>query len=476
MIGVCAVALVSALPTTATACSLDDSNYLESFLDVTCLQSQSGTALDAQGGFRLATNGSSTDSVWDSDAAFDSGITFQSVLFGPSGLRTLARNGSGAAAALELPASALAITPDPEPGIVPTSSSVGDGDNVESPSVIKVDATYVMYYAGSPEDGGPRAIYRATSSDGIAWTRAGGGAAVLSASPLSFDSKGVSGPEVVHDPTDLVAPYKMWYSGQGSTFGAIGYATSIDGTGWTKYTGGGPLPVPVLDHGQPGSGDSFVAADPSVIKDGSTWKMWYTGDDSNKKRIAYATSPDGVTWQKGGKVIAPEDSGVSANLAYGAYAPTVWKSGNTYNMLLAGRKIVSGDTFQTKILGTSSSDGISWGGPSPAINPSGSSANFDYSNLDGPDVLPDSGSGSTYKAYYAGNTLDTNGNFHTRIGHATSSNGSSFSKLTSGVGVSADGSVLGIGPMGTAFDSRSTSGLSVAIPTGAPVGKKLVGI
>ena len=32
--------------------------------------------------------------------------------------------------------------------------------------------------------------------------------------------------------------------------------------------------------------------------------MWYTGDDSNKKRIAYATSVDGVTWAKGGKVIA----------------------------------------------------------------------------------------------------------------------------------------------------------------------------
>ena len=79
--------------------------------------------------------------------------------------------------------------------------------------------------------------------------------------------------------------------------------------------------------------------------------MWYTGDDSSKKRIAYATSTDGIAWSKGGKVIAPEDPGVSANLAFGAYAPTVWKDGNDYNMLLAGRKIVSGDEFQTKILG-----------------------------------------------------------------------------------------------------------------------------
>jgi len=28
----------------------------------------------------------------------------------------------------------------------------------------------------------------------------------------------------------------------------------------------------VLGHGVPGSADSFSAADPSVLKDGSTWK------------------------------------------------------------------------------------------------------------------------------------------------------------------------------------------------------------
>jgi len=39
-------------------------------------------------------------------------------------------------------------------------------------------------------------------------------------------------------------------------------------------------------------------------------------------------------------VIAPEDAGVSANLAFGAFSPTVWKSGAEYNMLLVGRKFV----------------------------------------------------------------------------------------------------------------------------------------
>src|SRR6266508_3830390 len=86
--------------------------------------------------------------------------------------------------------------------------------------------------------------------------------------------------------------YRMWYSGRSGVFGAIGYATSADGIAWVKSPGFGP-PLAVLAHGPAGSADSFSAADPTVMKDGSTWKMWYTGDDSSKKRVAYATSVDG---------------------------------------------------------------------------------------------------------------------------------------------------------------------------------------
>ena len=171
-------------------------------------------------------------------------------------------------------------------------------------------------------------------------------------------------------------------------FGAIGYATSLDGVNWIKWGPG--LPVPVLEHGPAGSADSFSAADPTVLRDGSTWKMWYTGDDSSKKRIAYATSLDGVTWAKGGKVIAPEDPGVSANIEFGAFAPTVWKTPTGYAMLLTGRKLVGGGVFQTKVMGSSSADGVSWSGRVPP-NPSGSNTNFDYSNLNSPELLQDPG-------------------------------------------------------------------------------------
>ena len=458
------------LPGRAFACSHDDSNYFETFVDSSCLQVPlTNTTLDALGGLRLVTNGTPFVTPWDTDTDFDNGVSYQSQLFPPVGVSTLQRSGTGAAATLKLPSTPLPLTPDAaDPVVGPTASTVGDGDDVDDPTVVKVGTTYDMWYTGYPEDGSAPAIYLATSADGVNWVRGNGGNPVLKATAGAFDADGVYGADVVYDPSDVIAPYKMWFSGRQGAFGGIGYASSLDGLTWTQY--GGPTPLPVLGHGLPGSADSFSAADPSVLKDGSTWKMWYTGDDSNKKRIAYATSIDGMTWAKGGKVIAPEDPGVSANIQFGAFAPTVWKTANGFSMLLTGRKVVGGGVFQTKIMETTSSDGLVWAGPSPALNPSGTNTNFDFSNLNSPDVLSDPGTASPYKLYYSGNTIDANGNFHTRIGLATSSNGSSFNKVN---GSKTGGSVLDVGTAGTAFDARQASGISATEPGGT--GPKFIG-
>lgn len=453
-----AVAASLALATPALACSKDDTAYFDTFLDSSCLQTPlQGIELDPLGGLRLATNGTSTPSTWDTDTDFATGVSYQSKTFGPVAVSTLATSGTGTAAALTLPTTLLPLTADSQnPVLSMTASTSPDSDNVDDPTVQKVGSSYVMWYSGTAEDGSGPAIFEATSSDGQNWTRANGGNPVMTGDVGTFDAHGVFAPDVIYDASDASAPYKMWYAGVGDVFGAIGYATSSDGITWTKHSG------PVLDHGQPGSADSFAALDPSVMKDGQTWKMWYTGDDSNRKRIAYATSQDGITWTKGGRVISPEDSSVSANLAEGAFSPTVWKdSSGGYNMVLAGRKFVSGTTYQTKLINASSSDGISWNVGSIALNQGGTSSKFDYSNLNSPFVLPD---GNGFKLWYSGNSIDANGNFHTRIGLATSSNGNSWGKVN---GSQTGGSVLDIGTLGTAFDSRSASGVSVVAPTSA---------
>ncbi|HKD33835.1 MAG TPA: hypothetical protein VKB73_10230 [Gaiellaceae bacterium] len=449
----------------AAACSHDDTTYFETFLDTGCLQAPlSNTTLDALGGLRLVTNGAPVATAWDTDTDFVNGINFQATLFPSVGVSTLAVSGAGSAAALTLPSTPLPLTPDgANPVLQPTSATVLDNDGVDDPALAKVGSTYYMWYAGTAESGGASALFLATSSNGTAWARANGGNPILQGTQGAFDDDGAYGADVVYDPANPQAPFQMWYSGRAGVFGGIGYATSLDGVTWTKYPSNS-APAPVVTHGPPGSADSFAAADPTVLHDGSVWKMWYTGDDSSKKRIAYATSSDGVNWSKGGKVIAPEDAGVSANLQWGAFAPTVWKTAGGYSMLLTGRKLVGGGVFQTKILGTTSSDGITWAGPSPAVNPSGTASNFDYSNLNSPEVLQDPGSSSPFKLYYSGNTIDANGNFHTRVGLATSNDGNSWNKSN---GAQSGGSVLDVGTLGSAFDARQASGLSVVAPAGA---------
>src|SRR5215467_9337295 len=99
LVAVCALAA----PGQANACSHDDANYFESFVDSSCLQQPlTNTTLDALGGLRLATNGAPSIASWDTDTDFNGGISYQSQLFGPVGVGTLQTSGLGAAAALTL--------------------------------------------------------------------------------------------------------------------------------------------------------------------------------------------------------------------------------------------------------------------------------------------------------------------------------------------------------------------------------------
>ena len=93
-------------------------------------------------------------------------------------------------------------------------------------------------------------------------------------------------------------------------------------------------------------------------------------------------------------------------------------------MLLTGRKLVGGGVFQTKIMETTSTDGIAWAGAEPGGQP----VRLEHElRLLEPELArrcsTTPAAPSPYKLYYSGNTIDANGNFHTRIGLATSSDG-----------------------------------------------------
>jgi hypothetical protein len=62
----------------------------------------------------------------------------------------------------------------------------------------------------------------------------------------------------------------------------------------------------IVDLGAPGTFDSYLAYRPFVLKDGATWRMWYNGSvqpfrcpqNANDRRVGYATSTDGLHWDK----------------------------------------------------------------------------------------------------------------------------------------------------------------------------------
>ena len=219
-----------------------------------------------------------------------------------------------------------------------------EGNRIVDPSIIKDGDTYKMWYTGNQGDS--MRIGYATSPDGITWTKAPANPIVPLGGDGAPDKVRAYSCSVIKD--DGI--YKMWYSGKdadGNT--TICYATSNDGINWNKQGR-------VLDMGQTGEWDVGAVREPTVIKDGSAYKMWYCGWSTfPNMEIGYATSPDGINWTKQGKVLqvtATQWDDVSL------YAPEVIKDGSTYHMWYSGG---DGGDDHTWLTGhATSTDGINW--------------------------------------------------------------------------------------------------------------------
>lgn len=178
---------------------------------------------------------------------------------------------------------------------------------------------------------------------GTGWIKYSANPALPVGADTQWDDGLVGAASVIQDGVT----YKMWYSGyDGTDYLKIGYAESTNGTSWTNRQ-------MVLDVGT-GWEASGVGA-PCVIKEDTTYKMWYTGiDASNIIRIGYAESTNGTTWTNRQKVMDP----VETWEATGVGAPSVINDGGTYKMWYTGR---TGDGLGTLVIGyAESTDGITW--------------------------------------------------------------------------------------------------------------------
>ena len=478
LVGPLLVLLVAALcGAVAQAISQSDTAYYDGFQDLSGLDAarSSDVVLDALGGVRLRTKGAATPSTWTSQTHFTT-TTPPGELLGLSTLDASATPGS-----LKLLSSPLAFRRvQTDPVLEPAPPLSVDGFGVGGMCVQRVGTTYYMWYTGVPENEFAQSIYLATSADGLNWTKEA--TPVLQrGAPGSFDSRQLGKPSVVYDPTNIAAPFRMWYAGEGDLGGSIGYATSLDGRLWTKYMPEGATePQPVYAPGKIGMADSYRVTHPCVLIANGVYFMWYTADDSNNKRVAYATSVDGVTWDRGGVVF---DVG-TGNEGLAVFAPAVVRTGletpdpndDAFHMVFTANKSVAGDDIQSKLINGDSTDGITWSSSNIAFSSAGGDTSFDGWNVSQPAILHDPlDVAHPYKMWYVGNNPDENGNYHDRIGLAYQKQPSSVSQWEKVPGTTLGApyfeSWVTLGEQGTAFDSMKVADLrAVAKPAAAGEG------
>jgi predicted GH43/DUF377 family glycosyl hydrolase len=216
-------------------------------------------------------------------------------------------------------------------------------------TMLSVDGTYHLFYQGH-EDGSPLLrsynIGHATSVDGTNWVKDPANPVLIPGGDGAWDDANVASAAVVHDGTE----FRMWYVGDNDETGGVGYATSPDGTTWTKYAGN-----PVMSFGPAGSFDDFGVWPGTVIIDGGTYRMWYTGvqeADDYTWTIGYAESEDGLSWTRHPAPVVEPEEGWNGWLVY---APKVVYDGSTFRMWYAGHS-----RNWTSIGHAVSNDGIDW--------------------------------------------------------------------------------------------------------------------
>jgi len=188
-----------------------------------------------------------------------------------------------------------------------------DQAGVSTMSIIRVGATFRMYYTGFSDPYTIAGIGLAESADGITWTRvpgpAGGGAVLRhSGDPAQFDTTYIVAPSVLLDLASPAAPcegnrtsgpcYRMWYEGVRTSPAyrfAIGYALSPDGVNWTRVSTYGDGSI--FRAGPFGTFDDNNVGVPFVMKDGAIYRMWYEANGyTTGYTTGYVVSTDGRTW------------------------------------------------------------------------------------------------------------------------------------------------------------------------------------
>ncbi len=265
-----------------------------------------------------------------------------------------------------------------------------------------------------------------------------GNVAPILAEGSNFDSRDVDSPAIVYDKTRVNNDdFMLFYEARdaGGT-NSIGLVTSTE-EDFVLLTIGR---TQVISPG--GTGYETGATDPSVISDSRTgevtrkYKIWFEGRNGAASSIIYATSPDGISWTGFTQCTGLNPSFGSVRVA----DPAVILDGNTYKMWFEAINTTSGGKDGAGVVGyAESTDGVAWvikdasgntGSAATAVFAQGAAGQFDAYSINAPTVLIDTtvaiNSPERYKlGYEAG---DNAANIQSTLGYATSSNGLNWNR------------------------------------------------
>jgi excisionase family DNA binding protein len=308
----------------------------------------------------------------------------------------------------------------------PVLSPTGSEGLTAFGSALKVGSTYYYYYMYSPDGGTDYAIGRATSSDGMNWTKDTANNPVFTAAGSGWDANNVGVPNVWVEGSTWYMLYRGGTGSNGPFRG--GLATSSDGIHWTRAafnnctgtTGDGC----VLDLGDVSGGtqdEEFYG----IIKVGNIYYASIDEPGGAGRTAGVATSTDLEHWNKD-----------PSNPLYtnGRYDGNIIKVGKYYydfvSHYLSGGQEYSTGTFAdievyrdaSPVFLPSTRTYLGIAVTQSGTNLASDGTNWDAYALDTPWILTDDITRSTFAAsngdlwmYYAGSPTSAHTNFYTGL-------------------------------------------------------------
>lgn len=212
-----------------------------------------------------------------------------------------------------------------------------DDDWLIAPEPVRLSPRHLrMYYSskqsGKPFFAGAWSLSFAESNDnGVTWKKYEGNP-ILTAGTERWECGATGFCSVEKDG----AAWRMWYLGTDDTGGAdackqVGFATSDDGIHWQRYAHN-----PVIPVNPDLACERGAIAVPRVIHDGKFYKVWYCCYEKNVTyAIGQAESFDGIRWFRspGNPVMTASGQGWDNDMV--TY-PTVIRAGDRYLMWYSG--------------------------------------------------------------------------------------------------------------------------------------------